>query len=90
MGKSSEPSVKDTTAYKISRQIMDHIYGDDEKMSNEDFVKVYHNFHQSGGSWRALMEGDMNSVDIIEKSIALLVKSRGLGKIAAKIAESVK
>jgi hypothetical protein len=78
--------VKDTTAYLISRQIMDHIYGDDEEMSNKDFVGLYHDFLRRGGSWQRLMDGDMRSVKIIEDAIEHLVKSRGDGKIAVTIA----
>jgi hypothetical protein len=78
--------VKDTTAYVISRQIMDHIYGDDEEMSNQDFVSLYHDFHRRGGSWQALMDGDMRSVKVIEDALECLVKSRGMGQIAARIA----
>lgn len=78
--------VKDTTAYIISRQIMDHIYGDDEEMSEEDFVNIYRDFHRRGGSWKSIMDGDMKSVKIIEDSLEHLVRSRGIGQIAAKIA----
>lgn len=78
--------VKDTTAYRISRQVMDHIYGEDEEMSEEDFVGLYHDFHRRGGSWHALMDGDMRSVKVIEDALEALVKSRGLGKIAARLA----
>lgn len=77
--------VKDTTAYIISRQIMDHIYGDDEKMSGEDFIKLYHDFIQRGGSWKSLMDGDMRSVKFIEDALDHLVKSRDIGRIAAII-----
>lgn len=86
MDNSNKAGVKDTTAYTISRQIMDHIYGDDEEMSNEDFIGLYHDFHRRGGSWQALMDGDMRSVKIIEDALDCLVKSRGAGKIAARVA----
>lgn len=77
--------VKDTTAYKIVRQIMDHIYGEDEDITNGDFVNLYHDFLRRGGSWKALMDGDMKSVKFIEDALESLVKSRELGKIAFKI-----
>jgi hypothetical protein len=84
--KSDKAGVKDTTAYKISRQIMDHIYGEDEEMTEEDFVVLYKDFHRRGGSWQSLMDGDMRAVDVIEASLDSLVKSRDNGKIAARIA----
>lgn len=78
--------VKDTTAYIISRQIMDHIYGNDEEISETDFVNLYHDFHRRGGSWKSVMDGDIKSVKIIEDAIEYLVKSRETGQIAARIA----
>jgi hypothetical protein len=83
MDEDTKAGVKDTAAYRISRQIMDHMYGSDEKMSNKDFVGLYADFHRRGGSWKAIMEGDMRSVKHIEDSIECLVKSRNTGKIAA-------
>lgn len=85
MSKDNQAGVKDTTAYKISRQIMDHVYGEDEEISDQDFVNIYHDFHRRGGSWQALMDGDMKSVKCIEDVLDDLVKSRGLGKIALQI-----
>ncbi len=79
-------TVKDTTAYKIVRQITDHVYGPDEKLSPEDFVKIYHDYGSRGGSWEKLMDGDMGCVKIIEDSIDTFVKGRRLGRIAARVA----
>jgi hypothetical protein len=78
--------VKDTTAYKIVRQIADHIYGSDEKLSNSDFISIYHNFVESGGSWEGLINGDMGSVKILEDSLAAFIDERRLHKIATNVA----
>lgn len=82
MEKDTKAGIKDTVAYRISRQIMDHMYGSDEDMSDEDFVGIYTDFHRRGGSWKDIMDGDMKSVKHIEDSIEYLVKSRSTGKIA--------
>ena len=47
--------IKDTTAYIITRQVMDHVYGDDEKLSSEDFVVIFKIYLGRGGSWEGLM-----------------------------------
>lgn len=78
--------VKDTTAYKIVRQIVDHVYGSDEKISGEDFVFVHHAYIADGGSWEKLMAGDMGCVKILEDVLERFVKDRRLKKIATKVA----
>ncbi len=79
-------TVKDTTAYKIVRQIADHVYGPDEKLSGEEFVQIYHEYGRRGGSWERLMDGDMGCVKIIEDSIDTFIQNRRLGRIAARVA----
>lgn len=81
-----EPGVKDTTAYKIVRQITDHVYGPDTKLSNEDFVRIFHDYASRGGSWERLMNGDMGCVKIIEDSIDIFIKNRRVASIATKVA----
>ena len=81
-----DPGVKDTAAYKIVRQVMDHIYGADEKTSGKEFVDIYHRFHSDGGSWECLMDGDMNSVKILEDVLEDFVQTRKMKKIAFRIA----
>ncbi len=81
-----EPGVKDTVAYKIVRQITDHVYGSDTKLSNEDFVRIFHDYRVRGGSWERLMNGDMGCVKIIEDSIDAFMDNRRLASIASKVA----
>lgn len=82
-----EPGVKDTTAYKIVRQITDHVYGPDTKISNEDFIHIFYDFGIHGGSWERLMNGDMGCVKIIEESIDDFVKNSKVASIAARVAQ---
>lgn len=81
-----EPGVKDTAAYKIVRQITDHVYGPDTKLSNEEFVKIFYDYGRRGGSWERLMDGDMGCVKIIEDSIDAFMNTRRLASIASRIA----
>lgn len=81
-----EPGVKDTTAYKIVRQITDHVYGPDTKLSNEDFVKIFHDYAARGGSWERLMDGDMRCVKIVEDTIDAFLQSRRIASIATRVA----
>jgi hypothetical protein len=81
-----EPGVKDTVAYKIVRQITDHVYGPDTKISNEEFVKLFHDIAARGGSWERLMGGDMGCVKIIEDAIDAFMETRRTASIATRVA----
>jgi len=78
--------VKDTTAYKIVRQVMDHVYGADEKISSKEFVDIYRSFLLKGGSWERLMDGDMGCVKMIEDVLEEFIEARKLKKIAFRVA----
>ncbi len=78
--------VKDTTAYKIVRQIVDHVYGSDEKVSNKEFVDIYRRYVAAGGSWERLMDGDMGCVKIIEDVLGEFMDARRIRKIALRVA----
>jgi hypothetical protein len=82
------PGVKDTAAYRIVRQITDHVYGPDTKLSNEDFVKIFHDYAARGGSWERLMGGDMGCVKIIEDTIDAFLDNRRMASIASRVAAS--
>jgi hypothetical protein len=81
-----EPGVKDTVAYKIVRQITDHVYGPDSKLSSEDFIKIFHDYGSRGGTWEALMNGDMGCIKIIEDAIDAFMQGRRMASIAARVA----
>lgn len=83
MKKEKTSGVKDTAAYRVTRQITDHTWGPDEQLSNKDFVKIYKSFCASGGSWERLMAGDMSCVAKLEESIDDFIDSRNSSKIAS-------
>ena len=79
--------VKDTTAYKIVRQITDHVYGPDTEISDEDFVSLFRNYGSEGGSWEHLMAGDIKCVKIIEDVIDSFMNNRKLISVATRVAQ---
>src|SRR5262249_14655625 len=64
-----DKAVKNTVAYRIVGQIVDHVYGPDEKVTPEEFLHVYRIFNGAGGSWEGLIGGDMKSVAILEGAL---------------------
>ena len=83
MKKEKVLGVKDTAAYRITRQITDHTWGSDEKLSSKEFVKIYKSFCASGGSWERLMAGDMSCVAKLEESIDDFMDDRNSSRIAS-------
>lgn len=81
----SDFSVKDTAAWRVVRQLIDHGWGQDEKLEDHEFLDLCSEFHQCGGSWEALMKGDSSCVEILENSIQFLFEERRIASIAAKI-----
>ena len=72
--------IKDTTAYTIVRQVMDHIYGDDEKLSSEDFVAIFKMYLGRGGSWEGIMDGNMRDVQTLENVLQAFINYRSAKK----------
>lgn len=55
---------------------MDHIYGSDESLSSDEFLGVYKIYIGRGGSWEALMRGDLDQVGTLEKVLETFVNYR--------------
>lgn len=81
----SDDSVKQTLAYRIVRQIVDHVYGSDETVSPEEFLHVYHVFNGAGGSWEAVVNGDMHAVALLEGAIDRFLKWRNTMRMAVRV-----
>jgi len=79
--------MEDTAAFKIVRQMVNHSWGSDEDISEEELIKISRDFRASGGSWQRLMDGDIAAVDILEDVIDDLINNRNLAKIASKICQ---
>lgn len=77
--------VKNTMAYKVVRQVLDHVWGPDEELSDEEFVRVFRAISRTGLSWEKVVLGDMASIQAIERVLELFVTTRGLNKIASRL-----
>lgn len=78
-----EVDVKDTAAFRIIRQITDHTWGSEADLSDDEVIDICRSFASSGGSWEALMGGDMDSVVILEKCIDGLVGPKQMASVAS-------
>ena len=86
-----EPAgIKDTTAYKIIRQVTDHIWGSDEELSDEKVAAICRLYAGRGASWEALMNGSMDSAVQLEHCIEAVVKFTRNGRIASRVARSTR
>lgn len=83
-----ESAVKNTVAYRIVRQIVDHVYGPDEKVTPEEFLHVYRIFNGAGGSWEGLIGGDMRSVAMLEGALDRFIKWRNTFRVASRVAKA--
>ena len=69
-----ESGISDTVSYKITRQIVDHIYGSDQEMTDDDFMALFRTFHNLGGSWENLIGGAPADMDRLMDVIKAFVK----------------
>lgn len=68
---------KDTVAFKICRQILDHIYGNEQEFDGSDFLCVHKTFTSIGGSWEDVVNGDPKSLHLLMDVLAAFVKVYG-------------
>ena len=78
--------VKDTAAHRIIRQVTDHTWGPDEKLDDTEVVRVCRSFRDLGGTWEALMAGDVDEIAKLEAAIDALVQGRNLRTMASRVA----
>ncbi len=79
-----DAGVKDTAAYRIIRQITDHVWGSETDLDDDDVVGVCLSFWRRGGSWESLLSGDMRSFGHLEEAIDELVGPRKLDEACAE------
>lgn len=73
-----DAGVKDTAAFRIIRQVTDHVWGSETDLDDDDVVLICRSFWGRGGSWESLLSGDMKSVGHLEEAIDELVAPRKL------------
>lgn len=72
---SEESVVRETSAWRIVRQLIDHTWGGQE-IDEADFARICAGFRSRGGLWESLMGGDMASMKALEDSLDELMKTR--------------
>lgn len=82
----SDDIVKETVAYRVCRQIVDHVYGSEEKLSSEEFLQVYRIFHGAGGSWEGVIRGDLHAVNLLEGALDRFMRWRNTWRVAVRVA----
>lgn len=70
--------LQDTFAYRIIKQIMDHTWSDESKLSDTEVIYVYHRFSNGGGSWQKLMDGSIEEIKTLEDAIKDLLNVRAI------------
>jgi len=75
--------VKDTAAYRVIRQVVDHTWGSDEDLDDKEIVSLCHDFKELGGTWKGIMDGDMECVKALEDAIDSHIRFRMLSKAAS-------
>lgn len=81
-----DSGVRDTTAYKIIRQMTDHIWGADEKLDDETVLAICRLFASRGGEWESLVSGSMEEAVRLEEAIGAVVRFKRNGRVAARVA----
>ncbi len=69
----NEFGIKDTIAYKITRQILDHIYGSEEEMTVDHFVVIFKAYLSRGGTWEGILSGHIRCVQLLEQILGEFV-----------------
>lgn len=73
-------SVKDTTAYAVVEQIIDHNWTAKHKLADDEFLSLCLAFEKSNGSWSGLMDGDIGQVVKLTTLIEDLINLKNLAK----------
>lgn len=82
--------IKDTAAWRIIEQVLEHTWGGDYDMGSDAVLSVCDGFVKGGGSWRGLMEGDSDSISLLEKCIGKVIDpdSAKIASVALRVAFS--
>lgn len=68
--------IGDTIAFRVVRQILDHIYGSDQVMEDEDFLSIFRTFVNLGGKWEHLLNGSPADMNRLMDVLKAYVKTR--------------
>lgn len=77
--------LKRTTSYMIIDQIVNHVYGPDIKIDNNDLSLICLNFKKCGGSWESLIRGEVDQFRILEGILGLFIENEKMYRISFNI-----
>lgn len=81
--------VKDTAAFRVIRQIVDHTWSSDEDLDENDIIIICQDFRRNGGSWETLLSGNVSSFQTLEDTISSFMKIKELHVIASRLANEL-
>jgi hypothetical protein len=67
-------TARSSTAFRIIRSMMDHIFGKEIYISKHDFYHIYSVYNQEGGKWEPLIVGDMDSFMLLKSILESFVE----------------
>ena len=80
---------KDTTAWRVIEQVLKHVWGPGEELDDDEVLLVCKLFQKAKGSWKKIVEGDYEHIEILEECINNVLLSRKMEKIAARVSGNV-
>lgn len=80
------PSLFDTAAFKIVRQMLDHAWGSDEELEDGDLLSILDSFRASGGLWQGVISGSTADIQKLDDVIGSYVQARSMALIASRVA----
>ena len=81
-----ESDIKDTAAWRVMEQIIEHTYGGGSDMDSEAALSVCESFKKGGGKWKDLMDGDPEHLSRLESCIDKSLGSSKIARIALRVA----
>lgn len=72
----SPSGIKQTAAYKIIREMVDHGWDSDTRLEKEEVVSICKTFSAKGGSWESYMSGDFRQFTLLEDIVKKHMKNR--------------
>lgn len=78
--------ITDTAAYRVIRQVIDHVFDPDISVEEEDVIGICDIFRDLEGSWEQLMDGDSTEYQKLENAIESRLNCKALAKVARRLA----
>lgn len=80
-----DSTLKETTAWKVIDQILEHTWGVDD-IDSDIVISACRMFEKAGGSWKKAIQGDVTHLSILEDCIGNVIGSPKITNVAMKVA----